>query len=371
VPNLRQRAFAHLAWFVKTRVFRLSLPAPPADERERRILLIYGGLAAGYISLILAFLAATAFGWLARWLGAIGIAITLGGLFVLVRGLLRPWIDTARTALRQHRAAWREGPTRRRVIFGGAGVILLGAIIPWPITIAGSFVAVPVLSIPHTAPDSGIIQRVQVLEGTRVAAGAPLMQVRNLKLERELAAHRRLTDSLAIRSTHARGLGRFSEVARIDAASSVEAARLAGLRERVAALHIRALGTGVVMTPRPEELTGRWVSSGEVILQLGRSDSVEIRIALSGAGGTLVRSGHPVRLLQDATLNAPVSARIAAVAVAIDSGQALTARLRLPAGTSWRPGMTGRARITLQRSTFGAPCGGPSNAAFGATSCSK
>ncbi|MBA3345620.1 MAG: HlyD family efflux transporter periplasmic adaptor subunit [Gemmatimonadales bacterium] len=190
----------------------------------------------------------------------------------------------------------------------------------------------------------------QVLEGTRVTAGTPLLRIRSLGLERELVALRRITDSLANRSAQARGRERFSEAAQVDAARSGEEATLAGLGERVHALRIRALGTGVVVTPRPEELVGRWVSTGEILIQLGRSDSVEIRIALSGAGGTLVRSGHPVRLLQDATLNAPVSARIAAVAVAIDSGQALTARLRLAAGTSLRPGMTGRARITLQRS---------------------
>lgn len=350
VPNLRQRAFAHLAWVIKTRVFRLSIPEPPADERERKIFLIYGGLAAAYISLILAFVAAIAFGWLTQWLGAIGVAIFLGGILVMLRGPLGQWIQTARTALRQHRAHWREGPPRRRIIIGGAAFILLGVVIPWPITITGPFVAAPVLSIPHTAPDSGIIQRVQVREGTRVTAGRPLLRIRNLELERELAVSRRITDSLALRSTQARGRNRFSEVAQFDAAHSVEEARRAGLQQRVEALHIRALGTGVVVTPRPEELIGRWVSNGEIVLQLGRSDSVEIRIALRGAGGTLVRAGYPVRLLQDATMHAPVSARVANVAAAIDSGQTLTARLRLPAGASWRPGMTGRARITLQRS---------------------
>jgi len=53
VPNLRQRAFGHLTWLVKTRVFRLDLPAPPADEREQRIFLVYSLLAAWYIASIM------------------------------------------------------------------------------------------------------------------------------------------------------------------------------------------------------------------------------------------------------------------------------------------------------------------------------
>ena len=69
VPNLRQRAFAHLAWLSRPRLLRLDLPQPPADAREQRIFLIYGLCAAAYIALILSFFAATTFGWLTRWLG--------------------------------------------------------------------------------------------------------------------------------------------------------------------------------------------------------------------------------------------------------------------------------------------------------------
>ena len=63
----------------------------------------------------------------------------------------------------------------------------------------------------------------------------------------------------------------------------------------------------MVVTPRPEELAGRWVSNGEVVLQLGQPDSVEVRIALAGAGATLVQPGQPVRLLSGATLEPAVT----------------------------------------------------------------
>ena len=72
VPNLRQRAFAHLGWLVKARVLRLDVPAPPADEREQRIFLIYSLLAAWYIASIMLVVAGTVYGWLDRALGARG-----------------------------------------------------------------------------------------------------------------------------------------------------------------------------------------------------------------------------------------------------------------------------------------------------------
>jgi putative peptide zinc metalloprotease protein len=351
VPNLRQRAFAHLSWLIKTRVFGLDLPKPPADEREQRVFLIYGGLASAYIALILSFFAATAFGWLTGWLGSLGVVVFLVGLFVMMRKPVREGLRTVRMALRQHRAAWRQGPWRTRLIVAALAFAVLGALLPWPITITGPFVAAPGRFMPLAAPDSGIIQRVQVLEGTRVAAGAPLLQIRNLQLERELIASRRINDSLAARLAQARSDSRLAEAAEIDAERSSEAARLAGLQRRVDALRIRALAAGTVVTPRPEELVGRWTASGATVLQVGELDSVEIRISLPGAGGTLIRKGSPARLLADATLDRPVSALVSSVSTTA-TPQTVEARVLLPAHQGWRPGMTGRASVTVRESNL-------------------
>jgi putative peptide zinc metalloprotease protein len=351
VPNLRQRAFGYLSWVIKTRLFGLELPKPAADEREQRVFLIYGGLASVYIALILSFVAAAAFGWLSRWLGSLGIVVFLAVLFVMLREPLRGALRVLRLALQQHRSAWRQRPWRRRLSVAVIAVAMLGILVPWPITITGPFVATPVLSMPLAAPDSGMVQRVQVLEGTNVTAGTPLMQIRNLTLERQLIARRRVRDSLAARSTQSRSQGRFAEAVAIDAVLAGEEARLAGLRQRVEALRIRALSGGTVITPRPEELAGRWVASGEIVLSLGRFDSLEVRIALQGAGGTLVQRGSPVSLLVDATSDARVTALITSISAAA-TPQIVEARLRLPAMPGWRAGMTGRASVTIRDSNL-------------------
>ena len=349
VPNLRQRASGYVAWMIKTKLFRLELPEPPADPREQRIFLIYGGLAAVYIVLIMVVFAAGTFGWLSRWLGFIGVLIFLFATWAAVRRPVKEWIGTVRLALRTHGSAWRTGPVRARLTIAAAAIVVLGFLIPWPITITGPLVLAPALAIPLTAPDSGIVERVRVREGTQVQAGDPVLRIRNLELEREMVAHQRIADSLALRSAQARALNR-SEVALLESMRSMEEARLAGLRKRVNELGIRALGEGVVVTSRPEELAGQWVSEGQTLLQLGRPDSVEARIALSGAGTTQVRQGQPVRLLSRATFDAPLGTRVSSVSVSGDSPKSLEARVRLPAADSWRPGMTGEASITIRKS---------------------
>ena len=49
------------------------------------------------------------------------------------------------------------------------------------------------------------------------------------------------------------------------------------------------------------------------MLQVGKFDSVEVRIALGGPGGILIRQGLRARLLADATLGAPVSAVVTSI----------------------------------------------------------
>jgi hypothetical protein len=57
-------------------------------------------------------------------------------------------------------------------------------------------------------------------------------------------------------------------------------------------------------------------------------------------------------LLPDGTLDGPITARVASLSAVASSSETVEARLRLPAGTSWRPGMTGQASVTVRRSNL-------------------
>jgi putative peptide zinc metalloprotease protein len=351
VPNLRQRSAAHLSWLLKTRVLRLDAPEPPADPRERRIFLTYGALSAIYIALILLFCAVNSYGWLSRTLGGLGGLIFLVGAVVVVRRQLQGWGQAAMMAIRKHGPGWKPRLMQRRVLAAGLGLILIGMLVPWPITVSGPFTVAPGSLVSLTAPDSGVVTRVNVREGVRVEPGASVLQLRNFELEREQIALRRQADSLSIASVRARAEERMDDVARLESVRAVEAARLAGLEEQVQALRLRANGPAVVLSARPEELIGRWVSPGETLLQLGQPDTVEVRIALAGAGTSAVRVGQTVRLLPDASARS-MRSTLTQVSATADPSHSLEGRVRLAEAGFWRPGMTGRARITLQQSNL-------------------
>jgi biotin carboxyl carrier protein len=195
-----------------------------------------------------------------------------------------------------------------------------------------------------------VVFEVLVQEGSRVVAGAPLALIRNLELEREVAAASRTVDSLGVREAQARAKGRQGEAARIAAEARAEAARLGGLRDRVRSLAIRAPAEGIVDSPRPDTLVGQTVSLGDTLLRLVGSGAVEARIALDGAGASLAREGQRVRLIAHADPAFRAEAAVSSVAAAASREGMVESRVRLGGGETLRPGMTGEARITLRQS---------------------
>ena len=360
IPNLRQRAFDHLRAVVKRRVLRLDVPVPDVGPREARVFLIYGGLATLYIVTVLTVVVAILFGWAAHALGLAGAVLVLGGAWLVFRAQLRQAAGTLRLAWREHAAAWRRRSTRLRWRLAGLALLAVGAaaLVPRPVTIVGGFTLAPALAVPVVASGQGTVARVHVREGTRVRAGDPLVQLRDLALERRIAAASLLADSLAAETARARSRGAQGEVGRLEAEHAAEAGRLAALEARRGELTLRARTAGVVVTPRPEELAGRWAAPGTTLLVVGRPDSVEARVVLEGAGATLVRAGQRAELVAFADPGRPVAATVASVAPAAaggdggDDGDALLeARVRLPAGAAWRPGMRGEASVRLRGSS--------------------
>ena len=104
------------------------------------------------------------------------------------------------------------------------------------------------------------------------------------------------------------------------------------------------------MTARPEELAGRWVEAGDRVLEVGQPDSVELRIALAGAGASRVRPGQPVELISVRRSRHPHADAVGTVAAAGTAGERPGPRPHGRRRGGWRPGMTGEASVTLRRS---------------------
>jgi multidrug efflux pump subunit AcrA (membrane-fusion protein) len=353
IPNLRHRAIAHFGWWVRRHVFRLEVSEPAASARERRVFLIYGGLAAAYISVLFVVLATWALGKARQTFGILGAVAASVAILLLLRPRLIEWGRTARLVLRSLRATWRASTRKRRIVVP----LLLASLVlfaPWTLTSSGGFVVQPAMTHVLVAPDSGIVASVMASEGMRVSAGTALVQLVDRALDEEILAAGRDVDSLSLAESAARAAGRAAEAERLAAAERSAVALLAGLESRAGQLTLRALTAGVVVTPRPEVLTGRRVEPGEEVLRVATLDSVEVRIALPGGGATSVRPGSRVHLFSLANPERPWTGRVTDVSVAgVVAGSApglVEARVRLAAAPGWMPGVHGEASVELGRS---------------------
>ena len=352
IPNLRHRAFAHFQWWVKRVLFGLDVPEPAATFRERRVFLIYGALSFVYIAALFAVLAMLVLGWANRALGALGVLLGLGALLLLLWKSIVEWSRVAILAMRARGLSAR--PFWRRAVIGLAAILVVLALVPWTLTSPGQFVVHPLSTQVVTAPDSGIIAQVFVAEGMRVNAGAPLIRLVDRALEREILAAGRAIDSLTVSESSARSAGRTGDASRLTAERTSAIAALNALERRVASFTLRAAFDGSVATARPEDLVGRRTAAGDSLLALATLDSVELRVALRGAGATRVQSGQMVHAISYADPSEPWSARVSGVSSAgvsrESAGGWIEARVRRSAAAAWRPGTVGEASIELQRS---------------------
>lgn len=354
IPNLRQRAFGYLVWVVKRKLLGLQVPEPAGTEREKRIFVWYAALAALYVTSIFLFIYGLILGWLSRILGILGVLLVVGGVVYLSRESLAGAFHSVVTSIREHRARWRR-PRARAWIVGSAILLLVIGILPWPITASGTFRVAPAMSADVVAPEEGIIERVFATEGARVEEGQPLSIIRSPALERAAADERRLTDSLDFLAARERGSGSAAAARGYEAEGDESRARLDGLRQRLASMTLRSPIGGVIATPRLEESIGRRLLRGERFAIVLSDDSVDVRIAIPGAGAGLVTPGQPVRLISYANTRQPLSIRIGSIGGMADTAgtPAVEARVRIPAFAAWwRPGTQGEARVTVRRSTL-------------------
>lgn len=350
ISNLRQRAFKHAGWLIRTKVLRLDVPEPPVAPDERRVIIIYGILAVLYIGTILSVVALTAFGWISGALGAVAGLLFLAAILMMMRGkILETW-RTLKAAVREHGARLRGAPSTRKAGVAAALLLLVVLLLPWPITVSGGFTALPARGVAIEAPEEAVVSQVLVREGMRVSAGAPLLRLRNLELERDAVIAAREADSLARTARIAFAAGDAGRAAMLDAEHRSVAAVAEGLTSRARALTVRALAAGTIVSERPEELLGRHVAAGTPLLLAGASDVPEARVILRGAGASQVRSGQPVRLaLHDGRTT---TGTVESVAPASDSTTGSTeARIRID-DDQWGIGTRGTARITLRRSSI-------------------
>ena len=270
-------------------------------------------------------------------------------------------------ALAAKKRALMRMPQQRRRLYIAAAVATLAAVtlIRWPLRVAGTRPTFRASTYAEARTlVRGTVERVLMREGTAVARGAPLLQLRDVELRatRDAAAAEASVAERQAAQAASRGDAGEERLQRTRALALREQAQL--LDEQVAATTVRAPVSGIVLTPRPEERVGARLDAGDLVATLGRTDTLELDFGVPQREVGRVTVGQAVRLRVDALPQRTFEGRVSFLGqLPTDSGEEVQypVRARIPNSDGLlKPGMAAHAKVlTASTSVAGRLLRGP------------
>ncbi|HYE03148.1 MAG TPA: PqqD family peptide modification chaperone [Phycisphaerales bacterium] len=273
VPNLMQRAQSMLKYLMQKHVYRLKRATPPSTIRsEQGILVVYGIAALAYR--IFLFISITLF--VMGKMFALGLVLavwTAAAWFIIPVGGFVHWL-AAGPALAESRGR----AVLTSLVLLAAGVLLLG-VIPMPDHRRSTGIVESESHFGVFAGSDGFLAAVHKRPGDAVARGEPIVTMESPELEQKLVQVHSALDE--VRTEERRALNQKQPAAARAAQQRLEVfeANLAQIRERIAALVVRAPCDGVVAGEDPSRRVGAYLRRGEPICQV--LDPAQLRVAAS------------------------------------------------------------------------------------------
>jgi multidrug resistance efflux pump/GAF domain-containing protein len=207
-------------------------------------------------------------------------------------------------------------PKRRVQLYAGVGLALLAGLtlIRWPLRVAGSGPTFRAMSLaPVRALVPGVVERVLVAEGTLVPRGAPLASLRATRLaaDREATVAEAATAQRQAAQAAARGDAGEERLQR-DRGDALQR-EVSILDQELALTTIRAPVSGVVLTPHVGERAGASVEEGDLLVTLGRIDTLELEFGVDQRDIGRVHPGQEVRFRVDALPQRTLTGRVSSV----------------------------------------------------------
>jgi multidrug efflux pump subunit AcrA (membrane-fusion protein) len=183
IPNLRQRAFAHIKAVFARRLLGLNVEEKPLGFREKRIYISYGLIALVYTAGLLGFVLYRLSRFLVHTYGWWALTLVVVGALYAARNQVKEAVKDASEKVEEHK---EEVLSKRRVrIFPIVVLVLLAVLffVPWPLKVKGSFVLLAEERATVRAEIEGTIAKVHGQEGDRVGAGDPIVALADVEIE--------------------------------------------------------------------------------------------------------------------------------------------------------------------------------------------
>jgi putative peptide zinc metalloprotease protein len=370
IPELREESFAYVGALLKRHVLRLDVEVPVLSRRKRRIYLIYGPLAIGFMVLILIFIGKLFYNFFAKYFPNVAVLLLILTLLRLFRKDVRAFLQGIRLVYLDKKELIMSRRARTYIVGAAAALFLLLAI-PWaPWRLDTDAVLQPWTEVKIQAPDDATIVTVRPREGDSVRKGEVVAVLDSPAVTSGLAGASAERDAMRKLGSREREAADASGVFRAQSQEEAAAMVVALEEDRLERLSVRSPISGRMLTRRTQDLPGRFLPAGALIARVGDCAKLKAEIPVSERLLSYLRAGSPVALQLKSRPGRVLRGRIVSVRGAAhelprtadgtrQSLRALERPERFVAvvafdnsGGEYLPGMTGRAKIMLGRKSF-------------------
>ncbi|HUK48661.1 MAG TPA: HlyD family efflux transporter periplasmic adaptor subunit [Terriglobales bacterium] len=361
-PSLKESSTEYLSGWLRNRIFRLPVEVPYVPRRKRGFYIIYGILSGMYSYVLLSFLMIITYHILRSYTPDWAFLPALAIGFWVFRSRIKLLVKFMKIVYADKKERVRAWFTPLRSAALGAAVLLVLLVPVWP-----DFVEAPVLLEPlqtaivrATVP--GTVEGVAVQESQSVAAGSPLLRMRNLALQSQAAEARQELAQATARANQA--ALHYANFASAEQERRRRAEENVVVADQLAQLDIASPMRGVVATPHLHDLVGRSVDEGDLLMQIDDISEIKANIYIPEFAMRDVHVGQSVRLLIKGRVR-PISgtlSRISPVSTLMAEGlvtkdqleginppQYYSGVVMLANDGALMPGMTGSAKVLVGR----------------------
>ena len=299
IIGLKEDSTAFVSTWIKRHVFRLPVEVEFVPRRRRWLFAVYAILSGIYSYTLLYVVVSFCYNvfrksspeWAFVPAGLLALLIFKSRIRGLVRFMKTLYLDKKERARR-----WLVTP---RAAFVGALAMLLLFTPIWPETRTGRFNLEPIRKAAVHASVAGEVASVFPAEGQFVAAGAPLVRLRNLDLEGRAAQVASELQVASLRAAQARL--HYADYSRAERERESLRHQSAELASQLSALQPLSPLSGIVITPRLADLAGSSVEAGALLLEVADVSVLRARIYLPEFDLREVRAGDQVSLKMDSS----------------------------------------------------------------------
>jgi len=363
IPELKENASIYLNNWTKKNIFRLPVEVPYTTWR-RRLLYVPYTLASSVYSYGLLFVIVTFVynvihryspDWAFVPAAFFAVLIFKSRILTLWRFMRLLYLDK-----KDRVKAWFT--PRHTVVFACLSLLVLLAPV-WRQTVEGRLVLEPMQRAVLRVEVPGTVTQVNVEEGQVVAAGTPLLRLRNLNMESEAA---RVAADLRFASARAfQAQMRYADFATAERHRQELTVHDRTLQEKMTQLTVLSPFDGTVVTPRVGDLLGSYLPPGSEIMEIANTSVLQALVFISAPDVGKIRLGSPAALHLDAQARS-IQGNVAFLAPAsseaekglfdqqeykgIEASRYYVARIPVSnSDQGLKDGFTGTAKIFVQR----------------------